>query len=160
MGRYFTTPLLVFSIFGGVITYLLVSPLTNTATAVFFAAIATLLISIVIPALFVAVDRKFLSLKKEIKEPIVIDERVNYLVGNEVQEGFIVTTKDSLYVISSGREKPVKFEIKRSDIKKISVTDGVYLNIFLDYDKCIRVFSGNCDKLCSMLSKEGFGKTN
>lgn len=160
MKRYYTTPLLVFCVFGGVITYLLVLPLSNTATAVFFGGIAALLISIVIPALFAASDKKFLPLKKEIKEPILIDERVNYLVGNEVQEGFIVTTKDSLYVISGGKEKPVKFEIKRSDIKKISVTDGVYLNIFLDYDKCIRVFSGNCDELCSMLSKEGFGKTN
>ena len=158
MKRYFTTPLLVFSVFGGVVTYFLVSPLTNTATAIFFSAIATLLLSLAIPMLFAAGDRKFLPLKKEITEPIVIDERVNYLVGDEIQQGFIVTTKDSLYVISSGKDEPVKFEIKRSDIKKISVTDDVYLNIFLDYDKCIRVFAGNCDELCSMLLKEGFGK--
>ena len=45
-----------------------------------------------------------------------------------------------------------------TNIKKISVTDDIYLNIFLDYDKCIRVFAMNCEELSSKLQAEGFGK--
>ena len=158
MKRYYTTALLVFSVLGGVITYLFISPMTNLPTSVFFGAITTLMISIIIPFLFALGDRKFLPLRKEIKEPIVIDERVNYLVGNEMKQGFILTTKDSMFVISSDDNKPVKFEIKKSDVKKISVNEGIYLNIFLDYDKCIRVFAANCEELSNKLKAEGFGK--
>ncbi len=158
MKRYYTTALLVFSILGGVVTYWLISPMADMPTSVLFGAITTLLISIIIPFLFALSDRKFLPLRKEIKEPIVIDERVNYLVGNEIKQGFMLTTKNSIFVISSDDNKPVKFEIKKSDVKKISVSEGVYLNIFLDYDKCIRVFAANCEELSSRLKAEGFGK--
>ena len=158
MRKYYTTSLLVFSILGGVVTYFLISSMADIPTSVLFGAITTLGISIVIPAMFAFADRKFIPLRKEIKEPIIIDERVSYIVGKEVKQGFMLTTKDSMFVISSNNDKPIKFEIKKSDIKKISVSEGVYLNIFLDYDKCIRVFAANCEELSSMLRAEGFGK--
>jgi RNA-binding protein len=63
-----------------------------------------------------------------------------------------------LFIISTENEKPIKFEIKKNDIKKISISDDIFLNIFLDYDKCIRIFSPNCDELCGKLTAEGFGK--
>ena len=158
MKRYYTTGLLVFSVLGGVVTYFLVSSMTDFATSVFFAAISTLFISLIIPGILALGDRKFIPLRKEIKDPIVIDERVNYLVGKEMKQGFILTTKETMYVLSIEDNRPVKFEIKKSEIKKISVTEGIYLNIFLDYDKCIRVFAANCEELSKQLLAEGFGK--
>lgn len=118
MKRYYTTSLLIFSVMGGLVTYLMISSMTNMPTAVFFSAITTLGISIIVPLMFAWGDRKFLPLRKEIKDEIVIDERVNYLVGKELKQGFILTTKNSIFVISSDDEKPVKFELKKSDIKK------------------------------------------
>ena len=158
MKRYYTTGLLVFSVLGGVVTYFLVSSMTDFATSVFFAAISTLFISLIIPGILALGDRKFIPLRKEIKDPIVIDERVNYLVGKEMKQGFILTTKETMYVLSIEDNRPVKFEIKKSEIKKISVTEGIYLNIFLDYDKCIRFFAANCEELSKQLLAEGFGK--
>jgi hypothetical protein len=108
------------------------------------------------PLIFFQADKQFNALKKEIGDKIILDERVGYVVGQEIKRGFMVTTKNSLFVISSDNKKPVKFEIKRSDIKKISISDNVFLNIFLDYDKCIRIFSSDCEKLLEKLSKEGF----
>ena len=158
MSRYYTSSLFLFSTLGGIVTAIIVSFVTyDTPTIVLFSAVATLLISITIPVTFAMADRKFLPLRREINEDIVIDERVNYLVGDEIKQGFILTTKDRMIILSSDNDKPVKFEIKRTDIKKISVTDRIYLNIFLDYDKCIRVFSGNCEELISKLHAEGFG---
>ena len=158
MSRYFTTSLFVFSTIGGVVTYFIVSSMADMPTSVLFAAITTLGISLVVPSMFAFADRKFIPLRKEIKEPIVIDERVNYIVGRDMKQGFILTTKDTLFVLSVDDNKPVKFEIKKSEIKKISVTDGIYLNIFLDYDKCIRVFAADCEELSKQLLAEGFGK--
>ena len=119
MGRYYTTPLLIFSTLGGVVTYFLVSGLSDWPVALLSAAITTLGISILIPAMFAKADSKFKPLRKEITEPIVIDERVNYLVGKEMKNGFIIATKNSIFVLSTDNEKPIKFEIKKSDIRKI-----------------------------------------
>lgn len=158
MKRYYTTGLLIFSVLGGVVTYLLISSMTDLPTAVFFSAITTLVISILIPGLCALADRKFIPLRKEIKEPIVIDERVNYLVGKEIKPGFMLATKESIFILSIDDNRPIKFEIKKSDIKKISMNEGIYLNIFLDFDKCIRVFAPNCDELLNELKNEGFAK--
>lgn len=159
MSRYYTTPLFIFSCFGGVVTYLILSGVTDDrAVSVICAAISAIVLSITVPLSFYMADRKFIPLRKEIKEPIVIDERVNFVVGQEIRQGFMVTTKNSLFVLSTENKRPIKFEIKRSDIKKISISDDVYLNIFLDYDKCIRIFAGNCDELSKKLDAEGFGK--
>ncbi len=159
MSRYYTSSLFIFCIFGGVVTFLIVSGIEeNTAVAFLFGAITTLVLSLIIPAMFAISDRKFTPLRKEIKEQIVIDERVNYVVGQEIRQGFMVTTKESMFVLSIDENKPVKFEIKRSDIKKISISEDVYLNVFLDYDKCIRIFAANCEELLSKLHAEGFGK--
>lgn len=159
MSRYFTPSLLTFSTFGGIVTLVIVSFFTDDIpTLVLFSALSTLLISLAVPAMFAISDRKFNPLRKEISGPIVIDERVNYVVGEEVKQGFMLTTKESMFIISTDNDKPVKMEIKRSDVKKVSISDGVFLNIFLDYDKCIRVFAGNCEELSKKLQAEGFGK--
>lgn len=158
MGRYYTTSLFIFSTLGGVATFALISGITDLPVAVLFSALTTLGISLVIPGMFALSDKKFKPLRKEISDPILIDERVNYLVGNNIRQGFIIATKDSMFVLSTENNKPIKFEIKKSEIKKISMTDDIYLNIFLEYDKCIRVFATNCRELLSMLHAEGFGK--
>lgn len=158
MSRYYTPSLFIFSTLGGIVTFLLVSGIADMPTSVLFSAITILLIATIIPVLFALADRKFIPLKKEIKEPIVLDERVNFVVGEEIKQGFMVTTKESMFVISTDNDKPIKFEIKRSDIIKISISEGVFLNIFLDYDKCIRVFASNCEELFKKLRAQGFGK--
>ncbi len=158
MSRYYTTSLFIFSTLGGVVTFALISDITDLPVAVLFSALTTLGISLIIPGMFALSDKKFKPLRKEIGEPILIDERVNYLVGNNIRQGFIIATKDSMFVLSTENNKPIKFEIKKSEIKKISMTDDIYLNIFLEYDKCIRVFATNCRELLSMLHAEGFGK--
>ena len=159
MERYYKPSLFAFSTIGGVVTFLLVSMFTDdTPTVVLFSAIATLLISIAIPLMFYISDRKYLPLIKEIKEKILIDERVNYIVGDDIKHGFILTTNESLFVISTQNDKPVRLELKRADIKKISVSDGICLNIFLDYNKCIQALAGNCDEIIKKLHDAGFGK--
>ncbi len=158
MIRYYTSSLFAFSTLGGIVTFLLISGMADLPTSVFFSAITILFIATIIPALFALADRKFGSLRKEIGEPIVLDERVNFVVGEEVKPGFMITTKNSMFVLSTEDNEPVKLEIRRSDIKKISISEGVFLNIFLDYDKCIRVFAANCEELKGKLHAEGFGK--
>lgn len=158
MIKYYTKSLYALSILSGATTFLITLLMADFAVALLFGAVTALLTSITIPVVFAISDRKFIPLKKQIKDKILLEEKVAYLVGNEAKDGLIVTTANSMFVLSTDGNKPIKFEIKREAIKKISITEDIYLNIFLDYDKCIRVFSDNCDELLSKLTKEGFGK--
>ena len=78
MSRYYTNSLLIFSVFGGVVTFFLILSFEDVALSLFCGAITALLLSIIIPTVFAIGDRKFMPLKKEIAEPIVLDERVRY----------------------------------------------------------------------------------
>ena len=69
----------------------------------------------------------------------------------------MVLTKESIFLITFADKKPIRYEIKRNEVKKISLEEDVYLNIFLDYDKYVRIASGNCLEISEKLSEQGFG---
>ncbi len=157
MTKYYTKSLYILSIFSGIVTFTVTLLMDELAVALLFGALTALMTSVTVPILFAISDRKFKVLKAQIKEKIVLDERVVYMVGKEARDGLIVTTRNSLYVLSTENNKPIKFEIKREEIKKISITDDMFINIFVDYDKFIRVFADNATELVKKLSREGFG---
>ena len=157
MKKYYTPAVYFISIVCGVIAYLISSFFTESLVALLFAAIATLVISFIIPLAFVISDIKYKPLKLGIPSPFIIDERVNYIMGGIIRHGFMVLTKDSLFLITFADKKPLRYEIKRNEVKKVSITEDVYLNIFLDYDKFIRISSGNCQEISEKLAEQGFG---
>lgn len=158
MSKYYTPSLFIFSVLGGGICFVLLSFFADVMTAICFASLCAIGISVTIPATLALSDRRLLPLKKEIGEPILIDERISIVAGNEIKQGFIVTTSSSIFVISFEKGSPVKMEIKKDSVKKISVTDDVYINIFIDYNRFVRIFCGNCEELFARLRDEGFVK--
>lgn len=158
MSRYYTPSLMVFSILGGVTAYVLLSLFTDNVTSLTFASIATLAIATVIPATLAVSDRRIMPIRKEIGEPILIDERIRIIKGKEAKQGFILATAASLFLVSLDGDRPVKLEIKKDSIRKISINEEVYIDIFIDYSKFIRIFCGNCEELFSRLAEEGFTK--
>lgn len=158
MSKYYTPSLFMFSVLGGGICFVLLSFFSDAGTALCFASLCALGISAAIPATLALADRRFLTLKREIGEPIVIDERISVVTGQALKRGFIIATKTSIFVISTENGRPVKMEIKKDSVKKISVTDDVYINIFIDYNRFVRIFCLNCEELFSRLRDEGFVK--
>ena len=159
MRKYYTPAVYLVSIVCGVIAYLLSSFFCEPRIALLSGVIVTLIISLAIPCAFAISDEKYKPLKRGIPSPFIIDERVNYMItGGELRHGFMVLSKESLYLITFADKKPLRFEVKKNEVKKISVTDGVYLNIFLDYDKFIRISSGNCLEISAKLTEQGFGQ--
>ena len=157
MRKYYTPAVYFISIVCGVIAYFLSSLFSEPLIALLSGVIVTLIISLAIPIAFVASDAKYKPLKMGLPGPFIIDERVNYMMGSELRHGFMVLTRESLFLITFADKKPLRYEIKREQVKKISITEEVYLNIFLDYDKFIRISSGNCHELSEKLAEQGFG---
>ena len=157
MKKYYTPAVYFISIVCGVIAYLISSFFSEPTVALLSGVVVTFIISLAIPIAFVVSDAKYKPLKMGLPAPFVIDERVNYMMGSELRHGFMVLAGESLFLITFADKKPMRYEIKREQVKKISVTEGVYLNIFLDYDKFVRISSGNCLELSEKLTKHGFG---
>ena len=157
MKKYYTPAVYFISIVCGVIAYLISSFFSEPTVALLSGVLVTFIISLAITIAFVVSDAKYKPLKMGLPAPFVIDERFNYMMGSELRQGFMVLAGESLFLITFADKKPMRYEIKREQVKKISVTEGVYLNIFLDYDKFVRISSGNCLELSEKLTKQGFG---
>ena len=158
MKKYYTPGVYLISILIGAIVYIMASFFADPLLALLFGTLTVLVVSVAIPLSFAISDHKFKKFKQGIPAPFIIDERVNCVIGGALKNGFMVLTRDTLFIITFAGKKPIRYEIKRNEVKKISITDNIYINIFLDYNKYIRIASGNCFEIRDKLSEQGFGK--
>lgn len=159
MKKYYTPAVYILSVAAGVICYIASSLFFDGAVALLIGLSVILCVSVMIPAAFAISDIKYKALKQGIPAPFIIDERVNCVVGNSHKNGFIVLSGDTLFVMTYSGKKPIRYEIKKDEIKKISISENIYLNIFLDYNKYIRIASGNCLDIMDKLKRHGFGRS-
>lgn len=158
MQRYYTPALYVLSTLNGIISFLVSTSLgASIPEGVLTAAIATLTVATVIPLTRYFADRKLIKLRRDIKGEVLLDETANLVVGDALQRCFVVATKEAMFIISFDRGRPVRLEIKKSSVMKISVTDDVVLVVFLDYGKCIKIVARNSGEMSEILAKQGFG---
>lgn len=158
MKKYYTPGVYLVSILIGAIVYIISSFFAEPLLALLIGTVAVLVVSVTIPLSFAVSDRKYNKFKQGIPAPYIIDERINCVIGGALKNGFMVLTRDTLFIITFAGKKPIRYEIKRDEVKKISITENIYLNIFLDYNKYIRIASGNCFEIRDKLSEQGFGK--
>lgn len=158
MKKYYTPGVYLISILVGVVVYIIASFFATPLLALLCGAVSVLIISLVIPISFAISDIKYKRFKAGIPAPFIIDERISCVISGSLQNGFMVLTRDTLFIITFAGKKPIRYEIKRDEVKKISITENIYLNIFLDYNKYIRIASGNCFEIRDKLSEQGFGR--
>ena len=157
MRKYYTPGVYFVSIVSGILAFVITLIFTDPLVALLCGAAVTLLVSVAIPLGLSMSDGKYKRFKEGIPRPFIIDERVNCVIGGELKGGFIVLTRDKLFIMTFVGKRPIRYELKRDEVKKVSVSENIYLNIFLDYNKFIRIASGNCLEIKDKLSEQGFG---
>ena len=157
MKKYYTPGVYFVSIVGGILVFVITLIFIDPNLALLCGAIVTLLSSVAIPLGLSISDKKYKRFKEGIPRPFLIDERINCVIGGELRDGFIVLTRDKLFIMTFVDKRPIRYELKRDEVKKVSITENIYLNIFLDYNKFIRIASGNCFEIKDKLSEQGFG---
>lgn len=159
MSRYYTGALYKISTIDGIIAFIISTSLgASVAEGVLIAAVSMLLVATLIPVLRYRADKALIKLRRTIKEKILLDETASIVVGDIFQRCFVITTESSMFIISQSHGKATRVEIKKSSVRKISFSDDCLLRIFLDYDKCIKLFSPNIERLGERLAEQGFGK--
>lgn len=157
MKKYFTNTVILISIVCGILAYAVSSFIVVPFAALIIGAGTTVLISLLFPIAFALGDIKYKPLKAGISAPFLVDERVNCIIGGVVRHGFMVLNKESIFIITFIGKKPIRYEIRKKEVKKVSVTGDVYINIFLDYNKFIQIISGNSIDITEKLNEQGFG---
>lgn len=157
MKKYFTDTVILVSIICGIIAYAIFSFIVQPIAALLIGAGVVAVISLAFPLAFSIGDMKYKPLKTGISAPLLVDERVNCVIGGVVRHGFMVLNKESIFIITFIGKKPIRYEIRKKEVKKVSVTGDIYINIFLDYNKFIQIVSGNSINITEKLNEEGFG---
>jgi hypothetical protein len=88
--------------------------------AVLVGASITLLTSLVMPILLYREDRGYQLIKKEIKKPFFIDERVRFTIEQGSIGGYLVLTDSNLILLSTEKGKH-RLELTKAQISKIVV---------------------------------------
>ena len=125
--------------------------------AVLVGASITLLTSLVMPILLYREDRGYQLIKKEIKKPFFIDERVRFTIEQGSIGGYLVLTDSNLILLSTEKGKH-RLELTRSQISKIVVgEEQISLRIYVSNTQFIQVFSGACQEMYRILLEKGWG---
>ncbi len=157
MKKYFTPAVLIISVIFGVLVYGVVAIFFGGDIALLEGSIATLALSLAFPTIFALGDRKYKKLMLDVPDPRLIEERVECIVNGKTSHGYMVMNSNSIYLLSIVDNKAVRCEIKKDQIKGISLTGDFYINIFTDYNKYIRIISGNSLEITKKLEMAGFG---
>ncbi|MBQ9773164.1 MAG: hypothetical protein IJW30_00695 [Clostridia bacterium] len=143
----------------GIFVGLLVSFFADWRYAVLVGAIAVLLVSLLLPVLFYLAFLPYKRLKKELAQPFLFDEPVQFTVKTGKVSGFFILTEQSMVFLSRECANPT-MELKRAQVKRvIKKQQNMTIDVYLNDTQFIRVFSAACEDLTEILRKNGWNVT-
>ena len=102
-------------------------------------------------------ERPYNKAKEDIKQPLLIDERVRFTVKEGTVGGYFLLTNEHLILLSLDKGEH-RLELTRDSITSVILGDPITLNIFLGQKQYIRVISGVCNEMYDVLAREGWIK--
>ncbi len=145
-----------FSLITGVIIGGLTAIFAGWRLGVFVGAIAVLLTALTLPVIVCLQDRPYQKIKKTIKHPFLLDERVLFVVQNRSVGGYFILTESSIILLSLEKGKQHRLELTRSDVKAVRLEDRDTISIFVSNTKFVRVLSAACEDLFEALFENGW----
>ena len=145
-----------FSLITGVIIGGLTAIFTGWRLGVFVGAIAVLLTALTLPVIVCLQDRPYQKIKKTIKHPFLLDERVLFAVQNRTVGGHFILTEASMILLSMENGKQHRLELARKDVKAIRIENNGAITIYLSNTKFVRILSAASDDLFEELVVNGW----
>ncbi len=144
-----------FSIRIGLLVGLLTWIFAGWQYGVLVGAIAVLAISLLLPILFYLTFLPYKRMKKGIAGPFLFDEPVRFTVKKGTIGGFLVITEKTM-VFLSGEAEAKQLELSREQVRRVTAGDNLTVDIYLNEKQYIRVFSGACEEIFSILREQGW----
>lgn len=91
--------------------------------ALLFSLSFTLLLIIVLPFVLFLEDKKYKDINLQITEDILLKENVNLKLEKNVQNGYIIITKNKIYLFFRSKKSYIEVIIQKENIKAV-FTDG------------------------------------
>ena len=144
------------SVITGVIIGGLTAILAGWKLGVFVGAIVVLLTALTLPVIACVQDLPYQRIKKTIKPPFLLDERVLFTVQNRSVGGYFILTDSSMILLSMERGNQHRMELARNDVKAVKLEDGDAISIFVSNTKFVRILSAASEELFSVLAENGW----
>ncbi len=154
-----STGLRILSVLAGAITGGAVCLFADWRIGVLAGAVMTLVLSLVLPLVFYLHFFPYVRLKRDIKQRLLFDIPVRFTAGEDTVGGFFLLTEKSVILLSLERQES-KIELTRDKIARVCRgKDDLILDIHLNNNQFVRVFSGACEELIAILREHGWTVT-
>ena len=124
---------------------------------IFVGAITVLLTALTLPVIVYLRELPYQRLKKTIKQPFLLDERVLFTVRNGSVSGYFILTESSMVFLSLERGREHRLELAREDVKTVKLDHEASISIFLSDTKFVRVLSAASEELFEVICSNGWG---
>jgi hypothetical protein len=145
------------SVITGVVIGGLTAILAGWQLGVFVGAIVVLLTALTLPVIACLQDLPYQKIKKTLKHPFLLDERVLFTVQNRSVGGYFILTESSMVLLSLEKGTQHRLELAKGDVKAIKLEDGDAISIFVSNTKFVRILSAASEELFSVLTANGWG---
>ena len=122
---------------------------------VLFGAVAALLISVILPIILYLREAPYRRIKKSIKKPVLVDERVQFTVRGGTVGGYLILT-DSSMILLSLEDGDHRLELSPEDVTMVTCNENMSISIFLNEKQYIRVITYGCIEICDLLRQNGW----
>ncbi len=125
--------------------------------AVVIGACAVLLLSLILPLIFYIRFLPYLRLKKTFGDlkRYIFDEPVRFTVKSGTVGGFFLLTDHSMVFLSL-ECTPRVMELQREHVVRVSSAEELHLDIYINNTQFVRVFTGACREMLSILREHGW----
>ncbi len=147
------------AIFYGIFTAVCISLFNGWKVGVLSGAITALISSVVLPIIAYVRDLPYIKLKREIKQPFLLDERVHFTVKGGAVQGFLILTEEQMIFLSVGGGTH-RLELSRAEVKSIRSDDRVTFRIFVNDTQFIRVMSVASEEIFEILRENNWAVTD
>ncbi len=153
---FFSTAVRILSVIAGVVIGGLTAILKGWQLGLFVGAVAVFLTALALPVILYLRELPYQKIKKTIKHPFLLDERVLFTIQGGSIGGYFILTESSMIFLSLERGGQHRLELGREDVKAIKLENGEAISIFLSNTKFVRILSPAIETLFAELERNGW----
>ena len=118
-------------------------------------AVVVLFSSVFFPVWAYLKELPFNKMKKQLPQPLLLDERVDFVINGKRLYGFFVLTEDRMVMIAESDGKH-RMELPREEVVRVVKEDNYSIKIYVNQQDFIQIQTPTFEKVYSVLAEKGW----
>lgn len=153
---YFAAPgVRILSVILGVLTGCGVALFKGAILGGLVGAVVVFFSSVFFPVWAYLKELPFNKMKKQLPQPLLLDERVDFVINGKRLYGFFVLTEDRMVMIAESGGKH-RMELPREEVVRVVKEDNYSIKIYVNQQDFIQIQTPTFEKVYSVLAEKGW----